>query len=303
MTTYSCAWPSGMAYIPASSPCGPINETNPVVSCCADGDFCLSDNICAYTSHSNVGGSGYYSAGCSDGTLMEKGSSSACSNRCADTGLPDVVYDSSSGSWKCCGGNESERKCQSPTNETFIGGAPSNLFTIWVAGSSTTIASTSTSASTSTTSKTTSPSTSTSSLTSTSTSSTSSTSTTSTTISISSALSTTMASATTTPTPTTSPTSTAEIHTPNTSRPSELSVAAKTGIGIGAGVLVLVLLAFISLYFHHRRRRQRAVKLQDIAPTKGYPMSSSSAKTLYELPPTPKPQELPPNTRPLAELY
>lgn len=273
MATYSCAWPSGMAYIPASSPCGPINETNPVVPCCANGDYCLSDNICAYTSHSNVGGSGYYSAGCSNGTIMDNGSSSACSNRCADTGLPDIVYDSSDGSWKCCGGTESERNCQAPTNETFIGAAPSNLYTIWIAGSSTTMVSTSTSTSTSTTSKTASTSI-----------STSTTSTTSTTSIYS-------ASTSTTSTPSATETQVAKInHSP------ELSAAAKTGIGISAGVVGFALLALVSLYFRRRHHRQAAVQNLDMPPT-------NTPKTLYELPPTAKIQELPPDTRPLAELY
>ncbi|KAH8689196.1 hypothetical protein BGW36DRAFT_391968 [Talaromyces proteolyticus] len=151
MSTYHCAWPSSILSVPPSSPCGPINETNPVVPCCAQGDSCLSNNICAYNTHSDGGGSGYYSAGCSNGGFSDADSRSVCASRCADTGLPDITYDSLDGFWKCCGGNYNERDCQSPTNESFIAPAPSSLVTYWVVGSSTTSSTPPTSITTSTT--------------------------------------------------------------------------------------------------------------------------------------------------------
>jgi hypothetical protein len=48
-----------------------------------------------------------------------------------DTGLPDIVYDSNSGLWKCCGIGSGIRSCQQPTNESFLAPAPSDLIEFW----------------------------------------------------------------------------------------------------------------------------------------------------------------------------
>src|ERR1700761_1661139 len=59
------------------SPCGPVNDTNKVVPCCYNGDYCMSDGICHYT-HSLVGGSGYYVAGCTDPYFSDPVSQNRC---------------------------------------------------------------------------------------------------------------------------------------------------------------------------------------------------------------------------------
>ena len=81
---YNCTWQnSGMiAKSFAGYPCGPLNETVPVVSCCGLADVCLSHNICTYA-HSLPNGSGYYAAGCSDGNFSSATSvSGVCTSRC-----------------------------------------------------------------------------------------------------------------------------------------------------------------------------------------------------------------------------
>jgi len=134
---YNCTWPTGIGDMPPAVPCGPINATNIVIPCCVIGDTCLSDNICSYT-HTNVGGSGYYSAGCTSNSsdFSDLDNISSCANRCGDTGFPDIVYDGSNDIWKCCG-TSSGRTCQAPSNESFIAPAPSSLLTYWLAGIST----------------------------------------------------------------------------------------------------------------------------------------------------------------------
>jgi hypothetical protein len=69
-----------------TSPCGPVNNTNPVVPCCVNGDYCMSDGFCHYT-HSEEGGSGYYSASCTDPTYE----SHVCQNRCGKKAVPQYV--------------------------------------------------------------------------------------------------------------------------------------------------------------------------------------------------------------------
>ena len=56
--------------------CRQISSANPIVRCCVIGDTCLTNNICQY-SHSLEGGSGYYTAGCSDISF-----GAPCARRC-----------------------------------------------------------------------------------------------------------------------------------------------------------------------------------------------------------------------------
>jgi len=138
---YNCMWLNSAMKDTGAIPCGPLNETASVLSCCVLGDSCLSHNICAYT-HSLAGGSGYYTAGCSDGNVSNAALvSGVCSNRCSDIILPDIVYDSNSGLWRCCAfSSNGTRDCQNPTDESFVAPAPSNLITYWTAGAATSMA-------------------------------------------------------------------------------------------------------------------------------------------------------------------
>lgn len=89
-TPNNCTWP-GRIFFNKLVPCGPINATNPYVPCCGIGDTCLTGNICQYT-HSLVGGSGYYTAGCSNGAndqgFLRQSEQQVCPNRCGKTSLP-----------------------------------------------------------------------------------------------------------------------------------------------------------------------------------------------------------------------
>ena len=49
-----------------------------VVPCCADGDSCLTNGLCHYT-QSEIGGSGFYAGGCTDGTFNAKTCPQLCS--------------------------------------------------------------------------------------------------------------------------------------------------------------------------------------------------------------------------------
>ncbi|KAN0071405.1 hypothetical protein V8E54_010836 [Elaphomyces granulatus] len=140
--SYNCVFLSSSMNLKAV-PCGPLNETAPVISCCVLGDYCLSHNLCGYT-HSTPGGYGYYTSACSDGQFSNTAViSGMCTNRCADIILPDVTYDSNRGVWECCAFPNGIRDCQNPTNETFLAAAPSDLITYWTAGATTSIATTS----------------------------------------------------------------------------------------------------------------------------------------------------------------
>lgn len=46
-------------------PCGPWQSGGPVLSCCKNGDFCMSNGICKDTSPSD-GTTGYYQGSCTD---------------------------------------------------------------------------------------------------------------------------------------------------------------------------------------------------------------------------------------------
>jgi hypothetical protein len=85
--SYNCVWQNS-AMGPGGVPCGPLNTTTSVLPCCVPGDFCLSNNICMYT-HSQAGGSGYYTAGCSNRDFSSSATTvSACSNRCCESFQP-----------------------------------------------------------------------------------------------------------------------------------------------------------------------------------------------------------------------
>ncbi|KAJ3573710.1 hypothetical protein NPX13_g4606 [Xylaria arbuscula] len=104
-------------------PCGPVNETNPAVPCCAWGDSCLGGGICTYT-HSLAGGSGYYAAACTDKTFQDD----ACKSLCGDQSRPDVTYLADRDLWACCGTDENDNlDCADPTDETFKLDAPEDL--------------------------------------------------------------------------------------------------------------------------------------------------------------------------------
>ncbi|OXV07634.1 hypothetical protein Egran_04601 [Elaphomyces granulatus] len=141
--SYNCAWRSS-SMKPEAVPCGPLNSTTPVLSCCVPGDICLSHNLCGYT-HSLPNGTGYYTAGCSDGDFSNGAIiSGTCSKRCSDAMLPDIAYDSNRGVWRCCAYPNGTRDClENPTDETFSAAAPSDLIAYWTAGATTSMATTS----------------------------------------------------------------------------------------------------------------------------------------------------------------
>ncbi|KAI1419097.1 hypothetical protein F5Y12DRAFT_721140 [Xylaria sp. FL1777] len=104
-------------------PCGPVNNTNPAVQCCAWGDTCLSGGICSFT-HSLGGGSGYYAAACTDKTFQDD----ACKDLCGDQLRPDVTYLADRSLWACCQSDANGNlDCANPTNETFKLDAPEAL--------------------------------------------------------------------------------------------------------------------------------------------------------------------------------
>jgi hypothetical protein len=53
-----------------------------VIPCCADNDSCLASGLCHYA-QSEVGGSGFYAAGCTDNTFSSK----SCPQLCSMSGL------------------------------------------------------------------------------------------------------------------------------------------------------------------------------------------------------------------------
>jgi hypothetical protein len=133
------------------APCGPLNSTNPQVSCCARGDQCLSDNIC-HRDGSSKGASGYYTAGCTDEAYGP-----GCSNRCGkcysllmfiilvgsntrETGgvkIPEINFNPSTNLWYCCGMNRAGKSnCDTPVGGSFSAPAPANLLVYYTAPAS-----------------------------------------------------------------------------------------------------------------------------------------------------------------------
>ncbi|KAK7936019.1 hypothetical protein PG985_001514 [Apiospora marii] len=132
-----------IVYEPKSSPCNPINDTQRVVHCCANGDICLSDNICHnLNNHSET--TGYYRPGCTDPDFPEP----ACRTQCKDHSW-DFVYLTDRKVWACCNdtavkinGAVADCRHTPPDNpnkgEPFQAPAPDKLtpyFTIPIAGS------------------------------------------------------------------------------------------------------------------------------------------------------------------------
>lgn len=64
--------------IQADLPCGVTNSSHPYVTCCVNGDYCLSNSICVNTNNEN--GNYYYAADCTDETLTDP----ACGTRCGE---------------------------------------------------------------------------------------------------------------------------------------------------------------------------------------------------------------------------
>lgn len=110
-------------------PCGAPNSTHPYVPCCSSGDTCMSNGLCFF-SQSKVGGSGYYASGCTDA----KYNAGSCPDLCNDQGRLDVVYNTSSQVWSCCGGTSKQINCGNPTKENFGAPAPGDLLAYFVAG-------------------------------------------------------------------------------------------------------------------------------------------------------------------------
>lgn len=89
----------------------------------------MSNGLCFF-SQSKVGGSGYYASGCTDA----KYNAGSCPDLCNDQGRLDVVYNTSSQVWSCCGGTSKQINCGNPTKETFGAPAPGDLLAYFVAG-------------------------------------------------------------------------------------------------------------------------------------------------------------------------
>ncbi|KAL4874996.1 hypothetical protein BJY04DRAFT_202900 [Aspergillus karnatakaensis] len=109
----------------ASIPCGVTNNTNPYVTCCVRGDYCMSDSVCHFKNPD--GNEGYYRADCTDPTLQ----SPACATRCGARHLSDIHYNSSTGFWSCCSYDDNGKaNCEAQSSEIWPGPAPSNLVEI-----------------------------------------------------------------------------------------------------------------------------------------------------------------------------
>ncbi|KAL4873118.1 hypothetical protein BDV12DRAFT_97427 [Aspergillus spectabilis] len=103
-------------------PCGVSNTTNPHVTCCVRGDYCMSDSLCHF--NNTDGGAGYYRADCTDPTLQDP----ACATRCGARHLSDVKYNSTTGFWSCCTYlSDGKANCDIPSSEIWPGPAPDEL--------------------------------------------------------------------------------------------------------------------------------------------------------------------------------
>lgn len=79
MPDVTCLWPLGNMSLPTPPAyCG--DPSGGTVTCCAKGDYCLENGICKITNYDIKGSSGYYTAGCSDGTIEMD--SNICPSRC-----------------------------------------------------------------------------------------------------------------------------------------------------------------------------------------------------------------------------
>ncbi|BCS01657.1 uncharacterized protein AKAW2_51998S [Aspergillus luchuensis] len=109
--------------IQADLPCGVTNSSHPYVTCCVNGDYCLSNSICVNTNDKD--GDYYYAADCTDETLTDP----ACGTRCGGRNSAEIVY-TSDGYWACCENSYGTVNCSNPSDEIFPGVAPSKLATI-----------------------------------------------------------------------------------------------------------------------------------------------------------------------------
>ncbi|GKZ22436.1 hypothetical protein AbraIFM66951_004657 [Aspergillus brasiliensis] len=109
--------------IQADLPCGVTNSSHPHVTCCVNGDYCLSNSICVNPNGEN--GDYYYAADCTDETLTDP----ACGTRCGGRNSAEIVY-TSDGYWACCENSAGTVNCSDPSEEIFPGLAPSKLATI-----------------------------------------------------------------------------------------------------------------------------------------------------------------------------
>jgi len=60
-------------------PCGNLNTTSPVLTCCGGVDTCMTDGLC-FHQYSAVGESGYYASGCTSSDFTNP----ACFPRCRE---------------------------------------------------------------------------------------------------------------------------------------------------------------------------------------------------------------------------
>ncbi|PMD40614.1 hypothetical protein L207DRAFT_582801 [Hyaloscypha variabilis F] len=116
----------GIHLVETANPCGVVTPTTNFTSCCVAEDTCLEIGICHYT-HPMPGPptveTGYYMGGCTDVHYAAP----ACPLPCTDQDLPDVVYNTTTQIWHCCGVINGSVRCDTPSDETFSAPAPSQL--------------------------------------------------------------------------------------------------------------------------------------------------------------------------------
>ncbi|PWY88231.1 hypothetical protein BO70DRAFT_331497 [Aspergillus heteromorphus CBS 117.55] len=152
--------------------CGVTNSTHPYVTCCVNGDYCMSNSICLNPNTEQ--GDYYYAADCTDDTMED----AACGTRCGGRNNAEIIY-TSKGFWACCENDAGTVNCSDPSKEEWPAPAPSKLATIQylpptASGTPTYAVATSTTSSTSTSTTTTTTTSATSTATSTASSSSSS---------------------------------------------------------------------------------------------------------------------------------
>ncbi|KAN0095456.1 hypothetical protein V8E51_016167 [Hyaloscypha variabilis] len=139
----------GIHLVETANPCGVVTPTTNFTSCCVAEDTCLENGICHYT-HPMPGPptveTGYYMGGYTDVHYAAP----ACPLPCTDQDLPDIVYNTTTQIWHCCGVINGSVRCDTPSDETFSAPAPSQLSATFTVASTpiTSAASTSTSSTT-----------------------------------------------------------------------------------------------------------------------------------------------------------
>ncbi|KAH8892392.1 hypothetical protein GQ53DRAFT_805912 [Thozetella sp. PMI_491] len=217
------------------SPCGPVNSTNPVVSCCFPGETCLEDGICQFAPTS-AGLSGYRVAACTDPTYKDP----ICKEWCASVDPTDVVYGVHTNLWSCCAidVDTTGAHCNNITsaNQDFQAPAASNLASLFIVPSGGFLYTSqgATSSSTSTRASQTSQA--------------------------SSTVASLSQSATSSSAPTSSSSASAE---PS----SGLSTGAAAGIGVGSGIAAILLVS-VAVYLFRRSRRR--AQQPPVAPEPAY---------------------------------